>query len=90
MYTIYGIPNCDTIKKTLQWFRSHDIPYEFHDYKQSGISIKKLEQWSSEAGIEKLLNKKSTTWRSLTNSEKESSADTSAAQKLMREKPEPH
>jgi Spx/MgsR family transcriptional regulator len=65
MYIVYGIPNCDTIKKTLQWLQSHEIPYSFHDYKKQGISAAKLRSWCKQAGWEMILNKKSTTWREL-------------------------
>ena len=65
MYIIYGIPNCDTVKKTLNWFQQHKIAYEFHDYKKKGISPAKLKKWSEQVGWESLLNKKGTTWRKL-------------------------
>ena len=65
MYIIYGIPNCDTVKKTLDWFKDKKIPYEFHDYKKRGITAAKLKNWSGQVGWEILLNKKGTTWRSL-------------------------
>ncbi len=65
MFTVYGIPNCDTIKKTLNWLRSHGVDYTFHDYKQQGIDKEKLAAWCKQAGWETILNKKSTTWREL-------------------------
>ncbi len=65
MYTIYGIPNCDTVKKALTWLNAHKIPYVFHDYKKEGITAAKLKNWSAQLGWETVLNKKSTTWRSL-------------------------
>ena len=64
--TVYGIPNCDTIKKTLAWFKQQKIEVEFWDYKRSGITKQKLSDWCKQVGWEVLLNKKSTTWRSLT------------------------
>lgn len=63
--TIYGIPNCDTIKKTKDWFSKNKIDITFHDYKKEGISKKKLQDWCKEAGWETLLNKKGTTWRTI-------------------------
>ncbi|MEI9933478.1 MAG: ArsC/Spx/MgsR family protein [Ferruginibacter sp.] len=66
---IYGIANCDTIKKTLDWFKKNKIDFTFHDYKKVGISKSKLETWSKQVGWEILLNKKSSTWRSLSAAE---------------------
>jgi len=63
--TVYGIPNCDTVKKALTWLRSHNIDFEFHDFKKLGISGKKLKDWNKRSGYEKFLNKKGTTWRDL-------------------------
>jgi len=65
MYTLYGIPNCNTVKKSVTWLQEHKIAFEFHDYKKLGITAKKLKQWSSQLGWESLLNKKGTTWRNL-------------------------
>ena len=63
---VYGIPNCDTVKKVLAWLKKNNIAFEFHDYKKLGISQEKLIQWTAEVGWEKLVNKKGTTWRALT------------------------
>lgn len=65
MCIVYGMTNCDTIKKTLTWLSAHGIPFEFHDYKISGISKDKLAEWCRQAGWELVLNKKSSTWRGL-------------------------
>ncbi|SDX54044.1 transcriptional regulator, Spx/MgsR family [Hydrobacter penzbergensis] len=65
MYTIYGIPNCDTVKKTLNWLESHQVKYDFHDYKKLGIDKEKLQTWCKQVGWETILNKKSATWREL-------------------------
>ncbi len=62
---VYGISNCDTIKKTLEWFTKNKIPFVFYDYKRSGITKEKLTAWCKQVGWEVLLNKKSTTWRAL-------------------------
>ena len=63
--TIYGIPNCDTIKKTLDWFKANKIEYDFHDYKKLGIEKAKLQNWFKQVGIENIINKKSTSWKAL-------------------------
>jgi arsenate reductase len=69
--TIYGIPNCDTMKKARAWLESHDIAYEFHDYKKAGIERKQLEAWSRQVGWETLLNRAGTTFRKLPDGDKQ-------------------
>ena len=69
--TIYGIKNCDTMKKARAWLDQHGVAYAFHDYKVSGIDKTKLEGWSRKAGWEALLNKVGTTFRKLPDKEKE-------------------
>lgn len=85
--TVYGIPNCDTIKKTLDWYKKKNIHVEFHDYKKSGINKLKLAEWSKEVGWELLLNKKSTTWRSLSMEEQQKVTNEKMALQLMVEYP---
>jgi arsenate reductase len=63
--TIYGIPNCDTVQKTIAWFKANNITFEFYDYKKNGITAAKLKPWCKQKGWEVLLNKKSTSWRDL-------------------------
>ena len=82
--TIYGIPNCDTIKKTLDWFKQKNIPTIFHDYKKEGISKEKLTAWCKLTGWEVLLNKKSTTWRGLSTEEQSKITSQVAAIQLMK------
>lgn len=65
MLTIYGIKNCDTMKKAFAWLNENNITYTFHDYKKAGISSQKLEAWDKALGWETLLNRKGTTWRKL-------------------------
>ena len=69
---VYGIPNCDTVKKTLDWFKANKVDYEFHDFKKLGITSEKLQEWNDKAGYEAFLNKKSTTWKDLAPKVKES------------------
>ncbi len=68
---VYGIPNCDTVKKTRRWLDDNGVEYEFHDYKKLGISLDKLEHWCKDHGHEALINKRGTTWRRLDESDKE-------------------
>jgi len=83
--TVYGISNCDIIKKTLDWYKKKNIPVGFHDYKKEGIDKEKLVQWSREVGWESLLNKKSTTWRSLAPELQQKITNEKAAIQLMTE-----
>ena len=69
--TIYGIKNCDTMKKARAWLDGHGVPYSFHDYKSEGIAKDKLKVWSDEVGWEILLNRAGTTFRKLPDSDKE-------------------
>lgn len=69
--TIYGIPNCDTMKKARAWLDSHDVAYEFHDYKKAGIDAARLAAWSKKVGWETLLNRAGTTFRKLPDGDKQ-------------------
>jgi len=68
---IYGIKNCDTMKKARAWLDGHGVGYDFHDYKAAGISREKLKAWSDEVGWETLLNRAGTTFRKLPDADKE-------------------
>lgn len=65
MLTVYGIKNCDTMKKAFAWLEATGMAYEFHDYKKSGISSATLTHWEKTLGWETLLNRRGTTWRKL-------------------------
>ncbi len=86
MYTLYGIKNCDTVKKTKTWLDQHQIQYQFHDYRSDGLDAQLLSQFESELGWEQLLNRRSTTWRQLTEHQKQNMDKTLALQ-LMLEQP---
>lgn len=83
--TVYGIPNCDTIKKTLVWLKEHKIEYVFHDYKQQGISREKLEEWTKQKDWELIFNRKSTSWRELPPARQKKVVDAGTAIKEMLE-----
>jgi arsenate reductase (glutaredoxin) len=68
---IYGIKNCDTMKKARAWLDGHGVAYDFHDYKTAGIAKDKLTQWSDEVGWETLLNRAGTTFKKLPDADKE-------------------
>lgn len=80
--TMYGIKNCDTIKKARTWLDSHSIDYAFHDYKAAGIEHDKLAGWSKRVGWEKLLNRAGTTFRKLSDAER-ADIDEAKALRLM-------
>ena len=63
MIQVYGIKNCNTIKSTLDWLKLNQIDFEFHDYKKTGITEEKLQDWCKQKGWEVLLNKKGSTWK---------------------------
>src|SRR4051812_46519685 len=69
--TIYGIKNCDTMKKARVWLDDHGITYEFHDYKTQGIAKEELKRWVDKLGWEILLNRAGTTFRKLADHDKE-------------------
>lgn len=70
MTTVYGIKNCDTVKKALKWLDKNNIAYRFHDLRQDGISKADLQQWTKAVDWEVLLNTRSTTWRQLPDEDK--------------------
>lgn len=69
--TLYGIKNCDTIKKARAWLDSQGIAYDFHDYKTVGIDETRLRKWSADVGWERLLNRAGTTFRKLPDGDKQ-------------------
>lgn len=62
---IYGIRNCDTMKKAFAWLDARHLPYEFHDYKKAGVPPGKLKAWAAQAGWQKLANTRGPTWRKI-------------------------
>ena len=86
MTRIFGIKNCDTMKKARTWLDQHQIEYVFHDYKASGIDRPHLERWCRELGWERVLNKSGTTFRKLPEAERER-VDEKRAIALMLEQP---
>ena len=87
MITVYGIANCDSVKKTRAWLTQHGQPYQFHDFKKLGVPTEKLALWAQAAGWEKLLNRQGTTWRKLDVSAQTAVVDAASAQVLMLAQP---
>ena len=86
MTILYGIANCDTMKKARKWLVGHGVEYEFHDYKRRGIEEDKLRTWVAELGWEALLNRRGIIWRKLPE-EVRASMDEASAIRIMLEKP---
>lgn len=84
--TIYGIKNCDTMKKARAWLDAHDVAFSFHDYKTQGIEKSMLEKWVGKVGWEILLNRSGTTFRKLPEADK-TSLDEAKAVALMLAQP---
>lgn len=80
--TIYGIPNCDTMKKARAWLEDHGVDYVFHDYRKQGLEPGRLDGWMEKLGWEVLLNKAGTTFRKLPDADKEN-IDAGRAKALM-------
>lgn len=84
--TLYGIKNCDTMKKARAWLDGHGVAYAFHDYKTAGIDGARLDGWMAQVGWETLLNRAGTTFRKLPETEREG-LDASRARSLMLAQP---
>jgi len=83
---MYGIKNCDTVKKARAWLESHDVDYDFHDYKTAGIDRGRLEGWCKALGWETLLNRAGTTFRKLPEADRQG-LDARRAVALMLKQP---
>lgn len=84
---VFGIPNCNTVKKARDWLSLHNIAYEFHDFKKNGVTTALIESWLTQQPWEKLVNRAGMTWRNLSDVEKADVIDVPSALKLMLEKP---
>jgi len=82
MVIVYGIPNCDTVKKARAWLTEQGLAYAFHDLKKQGVPVDKLPHWASSVGWDKLLNRQGTTWRKLEAAAQASAVTPQGAQKL--------
>lgn len=81
--TLYGIPNCDTVKKARQWLETHQLPYRFHDFRKDGLTLAQAQQWIDALGWETVLNRKGTTWRKLPDEVRNSVTPTNLAALLV-------
>lgn len=83
---LYGIPNCNTVKKARDWLEQHAVAYEFHDFKKLGLDTETAKSWLQQQPWEKLVNRSGMTWRNLTDTEKNEVTDATSALRLMQEK----
>ncbi|WP_042298667.1 ArsC family reductase [Paraburkholderia kururiensis] len=84
---VYGIPNCDTVKKARVWLEEHGVAFEFHDFKKAGVTAPLLKGWLKEVPLDTLVNRRGTTWRGLDDDTKAAAQNVTGAIALMIEKP---
>ncbi len=83
MYTLYGISNCSTVKKAKDWLTDHDIEFEFHDYRKQGLTPDLLNQFEASVGWEALLNKRSTSWKQLSEDQRNTVSKQTALEYML-------
>jgi Spx/MgsR family transcriptional regulator len=83
MNTLYGIPNCDTVKKARDWLTKNGVSYTFHDFKKQGVPTDLLPDWITAVGLDKLINRKGPTWRKLDAALQASVVDAASATAVM-------
>ncbi|MGM0481342.1 MAG: arsenate reductase [Pseudomonadota bacterium] len=86
MVTVHGIKNCDTVKKALKWLDNQQLDYQFRDVRQQPLNVEEVSRWLEQLGTDKLLNKRSTSWRQLTDEQK-AQTDAHAIAELIAEQP---
>ncbi len=83
MTTLYGIKNCDTVKKARHWLEEHQIDYRFHDFRADGLNKIQVQTWIDDLGWESLINKRSATWKQLSEVTKKSLTDKTATATIL-------
>lgn len=83
--TLYGIPNCDTVKRARAWLQAQGREVAFHDFKKAGVPADRLDAWARAVGWERLVNRSGTTWRKLDDAVRAAVVDAATAKQLMRE-----
>lgn len=84
---LFGIPNCDTVKKARTWLEQQAIPFEFHNFKKDGLTQAQVETWLQKIELGTLINRKGTTWRALSDEQKSRANDRAGAIALILENP---
>ena len=85
MITLYGIKNCDTVKKARKWLELHSVDYQFHDFRDDGLERDAVQAWLAELGWETLVNKRSTSWKALDEQQRESMDEASALAAILQQ-----
>lgn len=83
MITLYGIKNCDTVKKARKWLDNQGIEYQFHDFREDGLDRDAVSAWIEELGWENLINRRSTSWKTLDEQDRSGMSDKSAHKAIM-------
>ncbi len=87
MITLYGIPNCDTVKKARTWLTEHGVEHVFHDFKKQGVPEAALDHWLAAVGWDTVLNRKGTSWRQLDEATRAAVTDAATARTVMLAQP---
>ena len=85
MTKLYGIPNCDTVKKARTWLENNNVDYQFHDFRKDGLSQATVEGWLDKLAWDKVVNKRSTTWRSLSDDTKSEMDSSTAVREILKQ-----
>jgi len=83
LITLYGIKNCDTVKKARKWLDSHGIEYHFHDFREAGVNEEAVAAWIDELGWQNLVNRRSTSWKGLAEQDRLNMNDTTALKAIL-------
>jgi len=83
MITLFGIKNCDTVKKARRWLEQASIEYRFHDFRTDGITPEQITHWIEDIGLDTLINKRSTTWKNLSDNDKNTLSEQTATELIM-------
>ena len=83
MTVLYGLKNCDTVKKARRWLADHGVAYRFHDFRVDGLDEEQLARWTKQLGWETLLNRRGTTWRALPDTQRNKVVDAATAVTAM-------
>jgi Spx/MgsR family transcriptional regulator len=81
--TLYGIKNCDTVKKARKWLEGRGIDYKFHDFREDGLEREQVQQWLDELGWETLVNRRSTSWKALDESTRQNMDEAGALEAIL-------
>lgn len=85
LITLYGIKNCDTVKKARNWLDAHRVEYRFHDFRSDGLERKALESWLRELGWQNLVNRRSASWKALDETTRETMTEGSALTEILKQ-----